>query len=477
FVAHGTTAGAENANAGSCGGDLAPEVVFTFTAPQAGTWYFTTQVADIVDSYDTLLYARTDCADPASELACDDDGADGPLSLLVLNLEAGATVSVVVDGFRDRSGDFQLTAGLQAALAIGDPCFEDDFASGCPENGLCYSPDGNDPVCTEILTVDVGGVCEPFSPVLICAEGLFCNDLDGDETFNCAEPVIVPEGGVCDPFAVGVDCAEGLVCFDPDEDGTFNCLAPLAAAEGEHCELFNYYYTCAEGLVCSDPEFSGMGNCVAPTIVDEGGACEPDSEVIICAEPAICLDALDDGNYTCVTLTTIEEGGVCLPFNVAAVCVEGTGCVDLDGDGTHTCTSPSPEFAACPPAYGEVPAIDTAGAAPWMIDVDTSMGMHHTNGTCGNGGDANDVAVTFTAPADGEYIAHMVGDFDTVLYARDFCGFPEDVACSDDDFEFGGSRIAVSLVAGQTIYLIADGYDEDASGAATITVEPAAVIQ
>jgi hypothetical protein len=394
----------------------------------------------------------------------------------VLPLEAGATFSLVVDGFRDNAGDFQLSAGLQAVLAIGDACIFDDFMAGCPENSLCYSPDGNDPVCTELVTIELGGECEPFSDVASCAEGLFCNDLDNDGTFNCAEPVIVPQDGVCQRFTPGIDCAEGLICFDPDEDGTDTCVAPLAAAAGETCQSFSDYFTCAEGLICGDPDFTGTDTCIEPLIVQEGSECVPFSDFIICAEPSTCLDAFDDGNYTCVVVTTIDEGGACVPGDAVNVCIEGASCVDLDGDATANCTTPSPELAVCPPAYGEVGVLDTAAAAPWTIDVDTSMGMHHTNGTCGNGGDGNDVVVSFTAPADGEYVAQMVGNFDTVLYAREYCGFSDNLACNDDS-EIGGSQIFLSLVAGQTIYLIADGYDVDESGMATITVEPAAVIQ
>jgi WD40 repeat protein len=211
-------------------------------------------------------------------------------------------------------------------------------------------------------------------------------------------------------------------------------------------------------------------------IVPEGGDCVPGSEVVVCADPAVCMDVDGQGTYLCSVSTTIEEGGVCVPGDAVNVCIEGASCVDLDGDETANCTTPSAEFAACPPAYGEVAVIDTAAAAPWMIDVDTSMGVHHTNGTCGNGGDANDVALSFTAPADGDYVAQMVGNFDTVLYAREYCGFSDNLACNDDS-EIGGSQIFLTLTAGQTIYLIADGFNERASGVATITVEPAAVIQ
>ena len=54
------------------------------------------------DQYDTLMYVRTDCADVATELACDDDDGPGLLSLIEQTFEPG-TYSVVVDAYRDTS--------------------------------------------------------------------------------------------------------------------------------------------------------------------------------------------------------------------------------------------------------------------------------------------------------------------------------------------------------------------------------------
>ena len=49
------------------------DTVVSFTAPEAGNWIFSTSGSD----YDTVLYARSACADTATELDCNDDSGLG----------------------------------------------------------------------------------------------------------------------------------------------------------------------------------------------------------------------------------------------------------------------------------------------------------------------------------------------------------------------------------------------------------------
>jgi len=80
---------------GSCGG-RGPEAVLEFEAPEDGTWVFDTDGSD----FDTLLYVRTACTEPASELECDDDGGGaGSSSRAEAWLNEGQVVYVFVDGY------------------------------------------------------------------------------------------------------------------------------------------------------------------------------------------------------------------------------------------------------------------------------------------------------------------------------------------------------------------------------------------
>lgn len=109
----GVTAGA-SADAGSCGGGLAPEAFYFYTAPQTGSYTFDT----IGSSFDTVLYVREF---GGAELGCNDDIAPGVLeSRLRLDLTQGESVTIVVDGLA--SGNFVLRINGNCPLSgRGDP--------------------------------------------------------------------------------------------------------------------------------------------------------------------------------------------------------------------------------------------------------------------------------------------------------------------------------------------------------------------
>ncbi|MEZ4431162.1 MAG: PPC domain-containing protein [bacterium] len=93
--------------AGSCGtSGISPESTWSFTAPAAGDYTFDT----LGSNFDTVLYLRSACGDAASEIACNDDrGGGGTTSRITTNLAAGQRITVVVDGYNGRVGDYFLT--------------------------------------------------------------------------------------------------------------------------------------------------------------------------------------------------------------------------------------------------------------------------------------------------------------------------------------------------------------------------------
>lgn len=62
----------------------------------------TAEITSAADGFDTVLHLRSVCADPLTEIACDDDGAGYPLSRLTVSLAAG-TYYLIVDGFGSSS--------------------------------------------------------------------------------------------------------------------------------------------------------------------------------------------------------------------------------------------------------------------------------------------------------------------------------------------------------------------------------------
>jgi hypothetical protein len=136
----------------------------------------------------------------------------------------------------------------------------------------------------------------------------------------------------------------------------------------------------------------------------------------------------------------------------------------------------------CGAEMGEVLDLsDPANRQPdgsYVLAGDTTNGADHTGGSCAVAV-GNDAAYRFTAPAAGDYVVTSDADnaWDTVLYARRFCGDTRPVAemaCSDDVVPGveRDSRLTLSLRAGQTVFLIVDGWEASA-GAYTLTVMPA----
>lgn len=101
-VATGSNLGAGDDVAQPCAGTNGPEVVHAWTAPATTTWTFDTAGS----GYDTALTLRSNCNLPA--FACNDDDGPGLTSQIVVDLEAGDTVLIAVEGFSSSTGDFVL---------------------------------------------------------------------------------------------------------------------------------------------------------------------------------------------------------------------------------------------------------------------------------------------------------------------------------------------------------------------------------
>jgi hypothetical protein len=123
---------------GSCGGE-GGEVAIRFTTPDTGLWRFDT-LHDQTD-YDTLIHLRSDCADPDTELACNDDimRRRMPWSLVEVQLDAGEVVFVLVDGYSPRDeGTFVLTARQIEVIEEGGACDPLRRTNVCVNDGFCF---------------------------------------------------------------------------------------------------------------------------------------------------------------------------------------------------------------------------------------------------------------------------------------------------------------------------------------------------
>jgi hypothetical protein len=117
----GTTTGETNNRAGSCGGSTSEDRTVAFTAPAAGTYTIDT----FGSAFDTVLYVlEGGCA--GFEIACDDDSDGGSQSEVVVDLGAGQTIIIVVDGFGGGDGAYTLNIS-NAAMSFGAPTTAGDL--------------------------------------------------------------------------------------------------------------------------------------------------------------------------------------------------------------------------------------------------------------------------------------------------------------------------------------------------------------
>lgn len=126
YTDYGTTVGAvNNFSSSACGGNTAPDKIYSYTPSYTGYFNFNT----FGSNFDTQLYVRTGGACPGStEVACNDDAFSSQSQVVVL-LNGGQTYYVIVDGFQSYSGNF--TLNITGNCLIGDA---NDWQHECSES-------------------------------------------------------------------------------------------------------------------------------------------------------------------------------------------------------------------------------------------------------------------------------------------------------------------------------------------------------
>ncbi|HEY6037368.1 MAG TPA: hypothetical protein VIV58_23970, partial [Kofleriaceae bacterium] len=173
---------------------------------------------------DTVLYIRgSDCANPSSELGCDDDAVPAPslagASSLAVSISTPGTYYLVVDAHDSGTGG-PYEVQVDFFVGEGEAC---DTTSACGPGLVCRIPMGmTDKVCSKH----------------VCSDGV---DDDGDGKLDyptdpgCSSPDDDDETDTC-PGAGCPECGDGI---DNDGDGKTDYPADTscssAADVGEHC--------------------------------------------------------------------------------------------------------------------------------------------------------------------------------------------------------------------------------------------------
>ncbi|MEZ4463021.1 MAG: dickkopf-related protein [bacterium] len=467
---NGSTLGAANGFAGSCGGADGPDAVFELALDQAGTVCVDTFGAD----FDTVLYARSgDCVNGA-ELDCNDDSdfAPGLQSSVEIEVRDANPIFVFVDGYDAEAGDFVLNV---TAGPCGDgpaDCVDDaDCAAGeiCL-NGVC-EPD-LPPGCADDFDCDLGemcvnGACEPVGAPCVddldCAVGEICDAgvCVGENGGAACDAEVALVDGRADGSTVGAPAGDRGSCGGAGEEIAHSFVAPeagtfCARTDGSDYDTVVYVRTdCgdpATELGCNDDaggtlqsavEFQAEAGATYHVFVDgfagagayalavTAGPCEGPAPDCLndfdCAADELCVDGVcvPDAPVACVDDADCAAG---------EICVDGACALSADG----TCEAP---FLV--EAFGEVRG--------------TLAGASAATGTCGGQSWA---VYAFAVNAAGEICLSTVSSpIDTVLHVRagDCLDAASEVACNDDAVGLQ-SEISLAVEPDLAYFVFVDGF-------------------
>jgi hypothetical protein len=340
-----------------------------------------------------------------------------------------------------------------------------DGADG-DEDGMvdCADPDCDDrPPCVEGPCDN--GVDDDGNGAVDCADPA-CADADACRERDCGDGSDDDGDGAVD--CADVDCATRAPCaeqrcgdrIDDDGDGDVDC-ADAECADDDAC----HERRCADGR---DDDGDGLADCADPECATS----------VACPEP-VCDDGLDENDNG---LTDCADPG-CAPATACMRPIETTctGGSDDDGDGAVDCADADCAFdSACPNATCADADLGSQVGLTLYSGTLEGASNDYPPGDClrlGVGGDAPDVALFWTAPADGDYLISTRGsEADTILSVlAPTCDPVAELACNDD--EGGGlvsSAVTLTLTAGEPIVIVVGAYDAEAD-AAPVTVHVVAL--
>lgn len=445
----GNTFGDSDDFSGSCGGAGSPDEEYVFTAPADGTYTFDTQDSTL----DTVLYVLDgECM--GTELACNDDG-DGAQSVVQVDLVAGQTVTLVVDGtapgglpfeLHVQSGSFACpTADIGSAVPNSVSGDSSMFFDG--NAGSCGGQAGNDaeylftaPSTGAFLFDTIGSSIETYVYVQdgVCGGNeLGCGPNGTIAYLEMGQQVTVVVDAVSGggDFTLNVGTLVGA-CPDVDLGSDLPVSVMGNTADGDNTEDS----TCG-GTVTNDDLYLFTTTEAGLYRIQTIGS-EADTIIFLldggCGGTEIaCNDDATEGTTDSFLLQPLEAGQTVL------VGVDGNdeGAYQLDI-----------EFLACP-------AEDLGNTVPQSVD-GTTVGypdiLSATN--CMSDGDAPDYTFEFTAPDTASYTFDLGGsDYDTYLYVQDMACNGLELACNDD-FIGLQSQVSVNLVQDQTVVIVVSGY-------------------
>ena len=471
FKASGSTVNATNLYAYSyeeCpgtdtgAGDGSNDHVYLLEVDKSGNYEF------ILDNdFDSSMYLVTNCGDvDGSCIMGAEETGSWAEETFVAYLEKWTTYYLIVDGaanFTNYDGNYDLSIALYA----NPGCVPDCAGKSCGDNGCggfcgtCTTPGD---VC------DATGQCTPKGTGDTCSTPFEVNSVPfkakGDTT------------GTSNDYSFGDDICPGA--SNEQGDGSSDQVYAFTPPKSGNYEfIVDSDFDATLYLVqdCLNID----GTCLAGS---EQGSSWIDETFVVYLNAFETVYLMVDGysNFTNtlgtyeLTITSYVKPG-CTPDCVGKSCGDD-GC----GGQCGLCQ----QGLACgaqgqcqDPDVGNVCEMATTIKVGDTLTGDTSLGTNNyhfksnkcpgVSFSCGKGG--KDQAYIFTPPLSGSYSFTLDATFDSVIYMVTDCSDIDDT-CVGADEAFGVETLVAMLEAGQTYYVIVDGYSNswDYSGPYTLSL-------
>src|SRR5438046_1032956 len=287
--------------------------------------------------------------------------------------------------------------------------------------------------------------------------------------------------------ALAGDCSSPTVI--PAQGGTFSGTTSGASALAGSCgnsggspeQVFRWTPTVSGTATI---QTCGAGTTFDTVLYLRSGACASGREVAAGCNDDTCANA--SGLFRASRITPTVTAGQTY-FIVVDGYAGATGTFSLTvtpPDSATTTTSPTTTTATLPGsgACSSPTVIPASGATFSGATSGATRGASSLAGSCGSSGSSPERVYRWTPAVSGMATIQTCGagtSFDTVLYLRsDVCASgPEmaagcnDDACADASGLVRASRITPTVTAGQTYFIVVDGYG-GATGTFSLTVTP-----
>lgn len=304
----------------------------------------------------------------------------------------------------------------------------------------------------------------------------------GDCDTQCASGACADSQCVEDPCAAPFELCEGS-CVDPRSDHD-HCGGCGVDCKDLFCEAGTCVSTCSPQLsVCdgacvdtaSDPNNCGGCGVTCPAAC-VGGQCTSECPPGLSLCNGQCVDTTSDPNHCGGCNNPCGGTGSCVNGFCQQFCEEpftfcSGECVDLASDESNcgSCGFLCDLGASCQgfQCVGQPTCDDDICGICDIVSLPSTELVSFSGNTssAGNtflpsctGFEAPEVLHRFTAPSEGTYSIDAFGSsYDTTLeILADFCG---SIVCEDDTFGLD-PQVQIALGAGESIFIVLDGFDE-----------------